>query len=148
MRTAARTTYFAQAARCSNRRGSSTRSFAGTIASISCVSAPNAHTRPQYSRPHSTVDTTTKTENTYHARLYLNGGRLRSASRNTSLIDTRLLFMNPMYPTAATSAAYFNRTLLRKKLTSVSAMNAVSSARSSACGARISPQVSPAPTTS
>ena len=27
---------------------------------------------------------------------YLNGGTLRSVSRNTSLIDTRLLFVNPM----------------------------------------------------
>ena len=94
--TTASTTYFVHAARCSNFLGRSTRNRAGTIASISCVSAPNAQTRPQYSRPHSTVETTTKSEKRYHARLYLNGGRLRSVIRNTSLIDTRLLFMNPM----------------------------------------------------
>src|SRR5262245_33182248 len=41
---------------------------------------------------------------------------------------------------------YFNRTLLRKKLTSARAVNAANSVRSSACGRRISPQVSDAPT--
>ena len=64
------------AARCSSHFGTSTRSRAGTTRSISCVSAPNAQTRPQYNRPHNTVVTTVKPANRYHARLYLNTGRL------------------------------------------------------------------------
>ena len=35
--------------------------LAGTIGSSSCVSAPYAQMRPQYRRPHNTVDTTVKT---------------------------------------------------------------------------------------
>ena len=56
-----------------------------------CVSAPNAQTRPQYSRPHSTVETTTKPAKRYQARLNLNGGRLRSVRRKMSLTEMRLL---------------------------------------------------------
>ena len=42
-----------------------------------------------------TVETTTNPVKRYHARLYVNGGTLRSVSRKTSLIDTRLLFTKP-----------------------------------------------------
>ena len=65
------------------------------IGSINCVSAPNAQTRPQYTRPHSTVVTTTNAMNRYQARLYLSSGTLRSVSLKTSLTETRLLFVNP-----------------------------------------------------
>ena len=63
------------AARCSRRRGTSTRHPAGTARSSSCVIAPNAQMRPQYSRPHSTVETTEKMAKRYHARLNLKMGR-------------------------------------------------------------------------
>ena len=43
---------------------------------MSCVSAPNAQMRPQYTRPQMIVVTTVNTANAYHARLYANGGRL------------------------------------------------------------------------
>ena len=80
----------------STRTGISIRIFLGTIGSISCVSAPNAQTRPQYTRPHSTVDPTTNSMKAYQARLNLNSGTLMSVSRNTSLTETRLLLVNPM----------------------------------------------------
>src|SRR5258708_25075062 len=94
-RTPASRPYLIDAARRSSFAGTFTRSLFGIAASISCVSAPYAQTRPQYKRPHNTVETTTNPENRYQARLYLSGGRFRSVSRKTSLIETRLLFVKP-----------------------------------------------------
>ena len=50
--------YLIQAARRSIARGTLMRHFAGSTRSINCVSAPNAQMRPQYTRPHSIVETT------------------------------------------------------------------------------------------
>ena len=69
MMTPARMPYLIQAARRSIARGTLTRHFAGSTRSINCVSAPNAQMRPQYTRPHSIVETTVIAARRYHARL-------------------------------------------------------------------------------
>ncbi len=76
--------------------------------SISCVSAPNAHIRPQYRRPHSTVATTVKTARRYQARLYLKIGRFQSSSAKTFTIEMSWLFMKPRYTTATANVTYFS----------------------------------------
>ena len=75
--------------------------------------------RPQYSRPHSTVDTTVKPANRYQARLYLKIGRFQSSTPKTLTIGDELALEEAQVerPTP-TSVMYFSRTLLRKKLTS------------------------------
>ena len=132
------------AARRSSRGGSSTRNFAGTTASISCVSAPNAQIRPQYSRPQSTVDTRVKPANRYQARLYLKIGRFQIDDRED--VDDRdqlALRRSPCRRRRPRSVTYFSRTLLRKKLTSANAMNAASERSDRApAGARMSRHVS------
>src|ERR1700720_465243 len=117
--------YFTQAARRSIQGGGSTRSFFGSTASISWVNAPYAQIRPQYSRPHSTVDATVKIANTYQSRLYLTIGRFQSMTPKMFTMEIRLLLKNPMYPTAMTSVTYFSATLFLKNPTSANAMNPV-----------------------
>src|SRR5438552_12134333 len=95
--------YLIKDARRSSQAGGSRRHDAGSVASISCVSAPNAHIRPQYSRPQSTVDTTVNMASRYHARLYLKIGRSRLMSPKMLTIVISWLFQNPSRTTHATS---------------------------------------------
>src|SRR5438093_13622197 len=113
---AARIPYLTKAARCSSHAGGSRRHDAGRVTSISCVSAPKAHMRPQYSRPQSTVDATVNVARRYQARLYLKIGKSRLRSPKTLTIVMSWLFQNPSRTTQATSVTYLRRLLLRKKL--------------------------------
>src|ERR1700680_471146 len=87
--------YFTYAARCSSQDGGSSRSFAGTTVSSSCVRAPYAQIRPQYSRPHSTVDATLNVANRYQARLYLKIGRFHVIRPKTFTIEISWLLKRP-----------------------------------------------------
>src|SRR5882672_7235644 len=98
-------------ARRSSQTGGSRRHRAGRAASISWVNAPNAHMRPQYSRPHSTVDTNVNVASRYHARLYLKIGRFRSRSPKMLTTEMSWLFAKPSSATHATSVTYLSRRL-------------------------------------
>jgi hypothetical protein len=92
---AARSPYFTYPARCSSHGGGSRRSFAGTTVSSSWVSAPYAQIRPQYSRPHNTVEARVNVANRYHARLYLKIGRFHVIRPKTLTIEINWLLKRP-----------------------------------------------------
>ena len=72
------------------------RSFAGMTASISCVSAPNAQMRPQYSRPQSTVETTTNTAKQVPGEVVLEDRQVPDRATPKMLtIEISWLFENP-----------------------------------------------------
>src|SRR5882724_10092184 len=100
--------YLIKDARRSRAAGGSRRQETGRVASINCVSAPNAHMRPQYRRPQRTVDTTVKIASRYQATLYLKIGRSRLIRPKMLTIVISWLFQKPRSTTQAASVTYFS----------------------------------------
>ena len=72
----------------------------------------------------------------------MNVGKFQSTTRKMSVTEMSWLLVNAQVGDGEPEGHVLQRTLFLKKLNSAKAMNAVVSAMSSACGRRMSPQVS------